>query len=335
MAAPQETNLKPIAREEPSPCARKCALTPSPIYHPDFSAREDEIVLQSSEGTLYRVHEYTLRTTSGLFKSMLSLPPPPGGHSPEPIAIHEPDAVVEPLLRLICGLATPTWTSLASLSAVLTLAENWTAPGPIALLRPALTSPKFLTTSPLHVYALATHLNFRAEAQLASTHTLHLNLFDTQHAEVLESMPACAVLPLLRLHRARRDGLKALLDSPERFLAGNGQPFHCSACAITPLDNSSWRALKHRVLREFDVCAGGDALGAGFWDKREEGKGRSGMGTWEEAKACWAAVCVRRECAAANYDRAATIKQMRACVDGLPTMVEVDWMQEEGEGGWD
>ncbi|KAJ7642593.1 hypothetical protein DFH06DRAFT_1097337 [Mycena polygramma] len=321
MAAPQETNLKPIALKEAPPCARKCA--PTPIYHANFSAPEDEIVLESSEGTLYRVHEYTLRTTSGLFKSMLSLPPPPGGHSPEAIAVHEPDAVVEPLLRLMCGLATPPWLSLASLSAVLTLAQNWSAPGPIALLRPALTSPKFLTISPLHVYALATHFNFPAEAQLASTHTLHLNLFDAKHADVLESMPACAVLPLLKLHRARRDGLKASLDSPERFLAGNGQPFHCSACAITPLDNSTWRALKHRVLREFDVCASGDALDAG------------GMGIWEEAKACWAAVCVRPGCAAANYDRAATIKQMRACVDGLPTAVEVDWMREEGDGDWD
>ncbi|KAJ6522249.1 hypothetical protein B0H19DRAFT_973623 [Mycena capillaripes] len=316
MAAPQETHLKLISQSEATPCA------PNHVYHPDFASPDTDIVLESSEGTRYRLHKYTLCTTSGLFKSLLSLPPPPGGHSTEPIAIHEPDAVVEPLLRIMCGLATRPWATLDELSAVLSLAQNWAAPGPIASLRPALTAHKFLTSDPLRVYALAAHFGFRAETQLASTHTLSLNLFDAAHAKTLATMPATAALPLLRLHRGRRDALGALLDSPERFLAGNGQPFHCSACAITPLENRTWRALKHRVLREFDVCASGDALRAAVWRK-------GGMGGWEEAKACWAAVCVKPGCAAANYDRAATIKQMRACVEGLPVAVEVDWLQEE------
>ncbi|KAJ7863396.1 hypothetical protein B0H13DRAFT_2565279 [Mycena leptocephala] len=318
MAAPQDINLKPSAH------AQLVLCSPTPVYHPDFAAPDAEIVLASSEGTLYRLHVHTLRTTSGLFKTMLSLPPPPGGHTPEPIPIYEPDVVVEPLLRLMCGLATPPWASLDELSAVLSLAQNWAAPGPIASLRPALRAHKFLTTAPLRVYALAAHFGFRAETALASTHTLSLNLFDPAHADTLASMPAAAALPLLRLHRARRDALRALLDSPERFLAGNGQPFHCSACAITPLENRTWCALKHRVMREFDVRAGGDALGAGMW-------GEGGMSGWEEAKACWAAVCLKPGCGAANYDRAATIKQIRACVEGLPVVVEVDWLGEEGD----
>jgi hypothetical protein len=174
------------------------------------------------------------------------------------------------------------------------------------------------------VYALTSHFGFRPETQLASTHTLSLNLFDPTHADVLASIPSTAALPLLRLHRRRRDALRDMLDSPERFLAGNGQPFHCSACAITPLENRTWRALKHRILRELDVCAGGDALRDGMW-------GPGGMGTWAEAKACWAAVCVKPGCAAANYDRPATIKQIRACLEGLSARVEVDWLREEGD----
>ncbi|KAJ7240160.1 hypothetical protein B0H12DRAFT_1024814 [Mycena haematopus] len=315
MAATQESSRKPDTHEQSAPC------THTPTYHLAFAAPDAEIVIASSEGTLYRVHAYTLRTTSGLFKTLLSLPPPPGGHTTEPIAIHEPDIAVEPLLRLMCGLATSPWTSLVELSAVLSLAQNWDAPGPIASLRPALTSHKFLATDPLRVYALASHFGFRAETQLASTHTLSLDLFDTAHADILASMPATATLPLLCLHRGRRDAFRELLDSPERFLAGNGQPFYCSACAVTPLENRTWRELKHRVVRELDKCANGDALREGMWSE-------GGMGGWVEAKACWAAVCVKTGCAATNYDRAATIKQMRACLEGLPVAVEVDWLRD-------
>ncbi|KAJ7752624.1 hypothetical protein B0H16DRAFT_788571 [Mycena metata] len=315
--APQETNLKPTAHEQHT-------LAAPLAYHSAFADSDADVVLASSEGTLYRVHAYTLRTTSGLFKTLLSLPPPPGGHTVSPIPTGEPDTVLEPLLCLMCGLHTPPWPSLAALSAVLTLAQNWVSPGPIAYLRPLLKSPKFLTTDPLRVYALAAHFGFRAEAQIASTHTLTLDLLHPQHADALGAMPAVAALALVRLHRTRRDALRALLDSPERFLAGNGQPFYCSACAITPLENRTWRALKHRILRELDACAGGDALGArAMW-------GEGGMGVWEEARACWKAVCVKPGCAAANYDRAATVKQIQACVEGLPKVVEVDWLEESG-----
>ncbi|KAJ7183753.1 hypothetical protein C8R46DRAFT_1308735 [Mycena filopes] len=325
--APQEINLKPTAHERPAVDASVV------VYHSDFADPDADIVLASSEGTLYRVHAYTLRTTSGFFKTLLSLPPPPGGHSDEPIPTHEADNVLEPLLCLMCGLPTPPHTSLSSLSALLTLAQNWSAPGPLALLRPALSSHTFLTTDPLRVYALAAHFGWRREAQLASTHTLALPLplLHASYAPALAALPAPALLALLRLHRTRRAALRALLDSPERFLAGNGQPFYCSACAVTPLENRTWRALKHRIFKEIDARAAGDALalGPGMWDAGEgEGEGGGGMGTWAEARACWAAVCVKPGCGAANYDRPATLKQIRACVDGLPKVVEVEWLEE-------
>ncbi|KAJ7732356.1 hypothetical protein DFH07DRAFT_929071 [Mycena maculata] len=313
MAAPQKPNSKTIGHERNTPCA-PTLLTPT--YNEAFSSSEADIVLESSDGTLYRVHSYTLRTTSGLFRTMLSLPPPSGGHTHEPIAIHHPDAVVEPLLRLICGLATRPWRSIDELEAVLTLAESWDAPGPISSLRIALSGGKWLTTAPLRLYALAAHFAWPAEAQRASTHTLVLDLSSPAHAPVLASLPAPALLALLRLHRTRRDALRALLDSPERFLAGNGDPFHCSACAVTPLDNRTWRALKARIFREMNVRPLGDTLGVPV----------GGMCDWPEAKACWAARCAKEGCGAANYDRAATLKQVRTCVDALPLVVELDWM---------
>ncbi|KAJ6533805.1 hypothetical protein DFH09DRAFT_932676 [Mycena vulgaris] len=305
MAAPDNI-LKNSAHEPNTLCS-------TPSYHPAFSAPGADIVLESSARTLYRIDSYTLRTTSGLFKTMLSLPPPKGGQTNEPIAIYQPDVVVEPLLRLMCGLYTPSWRTYDELESVLFLAESWDAPGPICALRTALRAPKWLATYPLRLYALAMHFGWRADAQLASTHTLALDLFDPTHADTLARLPSAALLPLLALHRARRTGLRMLLDSPDRFLAGNGEPFHCSACAVTPLDNRTWRALKHRILREMDRTPLGAALGVPV----------GGMCDWPEAQACWAAKCGKEGCGAANYDRIATLKQIRACVDSLPVAVDI------------
>jgi hypothetical protein len=242
---------------------------------------------------------------------MLSLPPPKTPHRNEPIPIHQPDVVVEPLFRLMCGLPVHPWQSYDEMEAVLALAENWDIPCAVSSIRAALAGHRWLTVYPLRFYALATHFGWAAEVQLASQHTLSLNLFDPIHEEVLHRLSAKALLPLLALHRSRREGLRELLDSPERFLAGNGEPFHCSACAITPLDNRTWRALKHRIVLEMDCRPLGDTLGVAV----------GGMGEWAEAKACWASKCTKVDCGAANYDRVATLKQIRVCVDSLPVAV--------------
>ncbi|KAJ7494844.1 hypothetical protein B0H11DRAFT_1802400 [Mycena galericulata] len=310
MAAARTTNFKPGAHEQNTQCAPPAVRS---TYHPTFSSLEADIVLVSSEGTLYRVHSYTLRKTSGFFRTMLSLPAPEGGHTGA-IAIHQKADVLEPLLCLVSGLYTRPWRSYDELEAVLSLAENWDAPGPISSIRTALAGNKWLTADPLRLYALATHFGWRTEAKLASTHTLTLNLSDPAHAPALTRIPSTALLALLRLHRARRDALRDMLDSPERFLAGNGEPFYCSSCAVTPLENRTWRALKHRIMREMDVRPLGDALGVPV----------GGMCDWLEAQACWAAKCTKEGCGAANYDRVATLRQIRGCVHGLPRSVDLE-----------
>ncbi|KAJ7107002.1 hypothetical protein C8R44DRAFT_805089 [Mycena epipterygia] len=316
MAAPQDSSLSKSAHDlnRNAHDLNNTAHEPNTLcYHPAFSSEAD-IVLQSAEGTLYRIHSYTLRTTSGLFRTMLSLPPPTGGHMAEPIAIHEPDAVADPLLRLMCGLATDPWHSYDQLESVVFLAEKWDAPGPLAAVRTALSGHRWLTAAPLRIYALAAHFGWRAELALASKHTLALDLFTPVHAETLSSLPPAALLALLRLHRGRRDALRTALDSPERFVAGNGDAYMCAACAVTPLENHTWRALKTRVFREMDCRPDGEALGVPV----------GGMCDWPETRACWAATCVREGCGAANYDRVGTLKQIRACVDALPVAVDVD-----------
>ncbi|KAJ7732362.1 hypothetical protein DFH07DRAFT_755291 [Mycena maculata] len=173
------------------PCA-PTLLTPT--YNEAFSSSEANIVLESSEGTL--------RTTSGLFRTILSLPPLNGRHTHEPIPIHHPDTVIEPILRLMCGLAMCPWRSIDELEAVLTLAEiSWDAPGPISSLHIVLSGSKWLTTAPLHLYVLAAHFTWPAEAQRASTHTLALDLSSPAHAPI-PPRPCAPCTPTSALHPA-------------------------------------------------------------------------------------------------------------------------------------
>lgn len=223
MAAPSYTRIELT----PTPIA-----TPSPTYHPHFASPDADIALRSLEGTLYRVHSYILRTTSGLFDTMFHLPQPRRcisaaekrpKNEPETVEIpvFEPDFVLERLLALLCGLPVPKWDTYDDVERVLTVAEKWDTPGPITSIRSALTSPHFLTSDPLRLYALAKHFEWDEEAKLASTQTLRLNLHDPSHAPALSRLSSKDLLPLYNLHRKRRDQFRTLIDSPERFAAGN------------------------------------------------------------------------------------------------------------------
>lgn len=208
------------------------------VYHPLFSNPDTDVVIRSLEGTLYRVHSYTLRTTSGLFETMFNLPQPQTlkrinvSHSSgsqgrnsdialEEIPLYESDLVVERILCMLCGQPVAKWESFDEVERVLAVAEKWDTPGPIATIRSALTSPKFLAEDPLRLYALAKHFGWMEEAKLASTHTLTMCLHNPCHAARLAQLSSKDLLPLLNLHRRRRDYFKELIDSPERFTAGN------------------------------------------------------------------------------------------------------------------
>ncbi|KAF8803233.1 hypothetical protein BYT27DRAFT_7110308 [Phlegmacium glaucopus] len=303
-------------------------------YHPDFSSSEADVIIRSIEGTLYRVHSYTLRTTSGFFNAMFSLPQPKtfrpnlecGGSesgsqildsTPNPsrntLDVYEADITLEPLLRLICGLPIPPWKSLSELERLLSLAEKWDMPGPMTITRSALSSFRFLHEDPLRCYALARRYGWNEEAKLASTHTLGLDILDPIHASTIDQMTSKDLIPLLDLHRKRRDKFRDLINSSNLFGAGNSSgPYYCTRCGVTELDNYTWRDYKNALLLELDRCSLGDTVGIGMGDTAE----------WPEAQACWEAKCPKEGCDGLNYDRLATLRQIRVCVELLPFTIE-------------
>ncbi|KAF8870329.1 hypothetical protein BD779DRAFT_1614192 [Infundibulicybe gibba] len=275
-------------------------------YDPEFSSKDADVVLTSKEGVLFRVHSYTLRTTSGFFSDMFRLPQ--CASEGEVIPTNEDASTLSQFLCIISGLPIPAWPSYAAMSPVLTLADNWDAPGVLSTLRAACTSQALRTTDPLGLYALSTHFGWGPEAQLASRETLTLDLHSPEHAASLTRMAAKDLMPLLQLHRARRDAFRAILDCPVRFAAGN------THCGVTPLDNHPWRALKDAMVLEIERRPLGDTLTSPLGP----------MAEWDVAKECWSARCSKRGCGWLNYDRLATMKEIRACLQALPDRIEID-----------
>jgi hypothetical protein len=181
--------------------------------------------LRSDEGTLFYVHSYTLRNASGLFSTIFTLPQPLNDtttlNEPVEIPIYETDAVATPLLRLLYGLPVPPWSSYDAIERVLFVAEKWDTPGPVTYIRDALMAPRFLNYDPLRLYALAKHFEWDDEAKAAAKLTLGLDLRDEMYRETLNRFTAKELMPLSKLRRERREKFRELLNSPERFTAGN------------------------------------------------------------------------------------------------------------------
>ncbi|KAF8802651.1 hypothetical protein BYT27DRAFT_7111985 [Phlegmacium glaucopus] len=294
-------------------------------YHPLFSHPDGDVTLRSTEGTLYRLHSSTLCTSSGLFNTVFSLPQPntcrPSHNDQNPTSsniklypdildVYEADFPVEHIFKLIYGIPTsPPRMSFDEIETILALAEKWDTQGPIASLRTAFSSPEFLNQYPIRCYALSKHYGWDYEAKLASTHTLALDLYDPIHAHSLDQLSSKDLLSLLNLHRKRRDMFRQLLNSPERFTAGNSSSYHCHRCGVTELDNRTWRELKNAIFLEMDRRPLGDAV----VDEAAD---------WPEALACWEARCTKEGCGGQNYGRVATFRQIRTCIDILPSTVD-------------
>uniref|UniRef100_A0A0W0GEC4 BTB domain-containing protein n=1 Tax=Moniliophthora roreri TaxID=221103 RepID=A0A0W0GEC4_MONRR len=344
-------------------------------YHPLFQSPEADIVLRSSDGIYFRLYSYTLRTTSGWFHDMFSLPQcaPSTSNSPylhqneswsgsqstlasettiaetEEIPTNETSEVLAIFFLLLAGRPAPkgplyNWGNFDLIERVLTLAENWDAPGPISHIRAGIISTELLERDPLRVYAIACHFEWEMERQLAAKHTLQLDLFRrggyseeesvdgqasyTGNQITLASLSSRDLLYLLRLRQHRRDVFRRLLESPARFSAGNSDEFFCSRCGVTKLDNQSWRALKDALMLEMDRRPlGHRILGKevdGISGKTADSKGSGGVLCWPEAQPCWEATCSREGCGSLNYDRIATLKQLRICIESLPFDLETE-----------
>ncbi|KAJ7125816.1 hypothetical protein C8R43DRAFT_1029335 [Mycena crocata] len=262
-------------------------------FHPSFADKSADVILQSTEGTVYRVHSVILRMTSGFFRTMLSLPQTHSNvKTPHEIPVGEKDTTMERVLRMMCGLEIPRWASFDEVEATLDLIEKWDAPGPLSIVRTAISAPLF-ADDPLRVYVLTTHFGWVEETAAVLLHTLKLALFSGEHDTVLCRLSSRSLLTLLAFHDRCKARFKDALDGTELFAAGNEEPRECG-CGKRR-DNYPWRVLKAKLLSEFNKRPLGDHI-------------LVDMAGWPESAACWRAKC---HCGSLYYDQVSTVSNIK------------------------
>jgi len=243
------------------------------LLHPLFSNPDGDIILGSKDGdVLFRTHTFILKTTSGWFRTLFSLPQKCSSAVPDVIYMDESAAILENLLCMACGLPIMPPTSYDAVDPLLFAAEKYDMPGPLSIIRMLLMTPALLD-EPLRLYAVACRFGWEAEARYASTQTLSLDLHSEPHRASLQSLSTPALLDLFQLHRDRREALRTRLDDPP--FVGGGTAV-CVACGYH-IDYHTWRELKYKIILEMDVRPLGDTVV------------NSGLLEWPEARACWSA----------------------------------------------
>ncbi|KAK0486733.1 hypothetical protein EDD18DRAFT_1292630 [Armillaria luteobubalina] len=262
-------------------------------YHPTFNSPDAGAILSSLDGTLYRLPSSVLRRTTTFFASPSFTFEP----NSKPVPIHEHDPVLEPLLRIVSGLAIPPWRVFDDLEGVLSLAGTWGARGAVDVMRASITAPVFLR-EPLRVYAIATRFRWDEEADLASRYRLELSLHDEQHQEALRRIPTCALVRLFKFHRKRRDEFRV-------GMRGEGLVM-CVGCGKV-VDAEAWAALLWRMFWEIYASPSRDRLCS---LEVEE---------WEEMERCLGQKCTG--CGRAVYERLEVLEKVRRCLADLPDTV--------------
>jgi hypothetical protein len=284
-----------------------------PLFHPQFCSPEADVILGAKDGTLFRVHSHTLKTTSVWFRTMFSLPQNPNPVKSEldmadrevmQFNVDEDAHVLESLLRMICGLPIPAIDSYDTIEALLFAAEKYDMPGPMSIIRMLVMTPPLLE-HPLRLYASACRFGWEPEAKFASTQTLTYNLHAPEHRPLLQRLGTSAILNLFELHRTRRERLRQRLDDPP-FVAGGISG--CHHCGMS-IDYHTWRELKYKIILEMDVRPLGDTIL------------NSGLQDWSESRACWSARCPNSSCGRAFYDKVETLRVIKECIEGLPTCI--------------
>lgn len=141
----------------------------SPIeYHPDYNDPTDDVILQSSDRTLFRVHSVLLRKSSTVFADMLAIPQPINSSTtsllvndhagPPPIQVQESTETLARCLSLITYRALPpdVFTDLAAVEDSARFFDKYGMVGGSSVLRILLArTPEALLSTPLEVYKLA------------------------------------------------------------------------------------------------------------------------------------------------------------------------------------
>lgn len=134
--------------------------TSEATFHPDFNKPEDDIVLQSSDGVLFRIHSFYLKRASGVFDAMFAIPKPSAqSHT---ILLKESEQIIERCLGLITNrpLAENSFATLPVLMECARFFDKYEMMGCLSFLHIVFAkSTDLLLKEPLAVYKIACQYN--------------------------------------------------------------------------------------------------------------------------------------------------------------------------------
>jgi len=188
----------------------------SPLMAPyEFYAPDTDAILRFSDGKELRVHRLILILSSPVFRGMFSLPQPADMPSEIPsVDVPEPSDILQPFIQYLYPRSPPRISDISVWEALYAIADKYAAEVVTDLLRDMLI-PRFLETSPLRVYALASRWGLEEEAKIASTRTLTLDISKDFPREDAELMGGVACQRLSLLHLNRREAARAwIADHP-------------------------------------------------------------------------------------------------------------------------
>lgn len=243
-----------------------------------------------------------LRTTSGFFRDMLTLPkavsPKVAAQQSDSIALDETSEVLGPLFRMISGLKYGNLTSSEKFLSILRAAYKYDMEGAVETLRRFTALPDF-ADQPLKMYALAAQYGWEKEAKAASKCTLAVSIHQEEHDAVLKTIPPEYLLRLLKLHRDRRDQFeRSTIETSGSAVKCFGMT-SCHHCSQSWSANGPMVALAYAMVRSLDRRADGEVLLKNGWKSWQDKNlcdtsGCSGRAAkkWEDKIQSWVNSCV-------------------------------------------
>ena len=200
-------------------------------------ARPQDAPGTGSRSKDFHVHKLILSIASTVFRDIFShpeRPQPAKGQADLPIVeIQESPVIVEIFLLLIYPIEPLTIQRLDLVKPVFQLASVYAVSIVHTKLRQILVSPSFLKDDPVKVYAIACHMNFRKEMELAITHTYKTDLVQIP-ASILGEMTSERYNDLLKSHATRRENLLRIIvqELPSTEACSCGSEFYTALLMV-------------------------------------------------------------------------------------------------------
>lgn len=220
----------------------------------EFSSPEADLILQSSDGVLFKVFSRILMEASPVFRDMMTIPKPSEGLQ-QPLVLDEEGATLELGLKFLYPIPSPTITSFEMLKNIFKMADKYLLDSVLHALKALLVTPAFIEKAPLRVYALACAYGLQAEAKVASRHCLKIDVL--QEAELYEELSMISgrdLLRLIRLHQTRAVAVLGILNGSNPSRCDGAGAYNSNGVPLW------WLEFKARAKEELRTRPLGDTI---------------------------------------------------------------------------